>query len=163
MTGKLKYIQGDIITALKEGEIKCLAHVCNRTVGMGAGIAAKLAYKYSASTTIYLTDKKIREMKAFDDANLIVVPDGIIANIYAMINPGAPYAIDDSFTDRLDRLVTGLNFLEGREYLFPIGIPLVLSGLGRDKSIGKELTDLEYFKSFVAPRIEHLDLNVYYL
>lgn len=159
----LNYINKDIITAFKEGEIKCLAHVCNRTAGMGAGIAAKLAYKYSASTTIYLTDSKIRKMQLFDDANLIVVPDGVIANIYAMINPGAPYEIGDSFAERLERLVKGLNFLEERKYLFPIGIPLVLSGLGRDKSIGKELTDLEYFKSFVAPYIEHFDLNVYYL
>lgn len=159
----LNYINKDIITAFKEGEIKCLAHVCNRTAGMGAGIAAKLAYHYTAATTVYFADGKIREMQLFDDANLIVVPDGVIANIYAMINPGAPYAIDDSFDNRLDRLLDGLVFLEKRKYLFPIGIPLVLSGLGRDKSIGKELTDLEYFKSFVAPHIEHLNLNVYYL
>jgi hypothetical protein len=156
----INYINKDIITALKEGEIKCLAHVCNRTAGMGAGIAAKLAYKYSAS---HLADAKIREMQAFDKANLIIVPDGVIANIYAMINPGAPYEIDDSFTDRLERLVEGLNFLEEKEYLFPIGIPLVLSGLGRDTTFGQELTDLEYFKTYVAPHIEHFDLNVYYL
>jgi hypothetical protein len=156
----INYINKDIITAFKEGEIKCLAHVCNRTAGMGAGIAAKLAYKYSAS---YLADVNIREMQAFDKANLIIVPDGVIANIYAMINPGAPYEIDDSFTDRLERLVEGLNFLEEKEYLFPIGIPLVLSGLGRDISFGQELTDLEYFKTYVAPHIEHFDLNVYYL
>jgi len=156
----LNCIQGDAIKALQSGEIKCLAHVCNRTAGMGAGIAAKLAYKYSPS---YLADVKIREMQAFDKANLIIVPDGVIANIYAMINPGAPYEIDDSFTDRLERLVEGLNFLEEKEYLFPIGIPLVLSGLGRDISFGQELTDLEYFKTYVAPHIEHFDLNVYYL
>ena len=101
----LNYIQGDVIKALQSGEIKCLAHVCNRTAGMGAGIAAKLAYKYSASTTIYLTDAKIREMQLFDDANLIVVPDGVIANIYAMINPGAPYELGDSFDERLSRLI----------------------------------------------------------
>jgi hypothetical protein len=159
----LNYIQGDVIKALQSGGIKCLAHVCNRTAGMGAGIAAKLAYKYSASTTIYFIDGNIREMQLFDKANLIVVPDGVIANIYAMINPGAPYELGDSFDERLSRLVDGLFFLEERKYLFPIGIPLVLSGLGRDKSIGKELTDLEYFKSFVEPRIEHFDLNVYYL
>jgi hypothetical protein len=156
----INYINKDIITALKEGEIKCLAHVCNRTAGMGAGIAAKLAYKYSAS---HLADVNIREMQAFDKANLIVVSDGVIANIYAMINPGAPYEIDDSFTDRLERLVEGVNFLEERKYLFPIGIPLVLSGLGRDISFGQELTDLEYFKTYVVPHIEHFDLNVYYL
>jgi hypothetical protein len=156
----LNYIQGDVIKALQSGDIKCLAHVCNRTAGMGAGIAAKLARRYS---TVYHADMKIREIKAFDKANLIVVPDGVIANIYAMINPGAPYEIGDSFDERLSRLVDGLFFLEERKYLFPIGIPLVLSGLGRDKSIGKELTDLEYFKSFVAPHIEHFDLNVYYL
>ena len=155
----LNYINKDIITAFKEGEIKCLAHVCNRTAGMGAGIAAKLARKYS----LQAEDLRVRLTNDFAEANLIVVPDGVIANIYAMINPGAPYAIDDSFDNRLDRLLTGLVFLEKRKYLFPIGIPLVLSGLGRDKSIGKELTDLEYFKSFVAPHIEHLDLNVYYL
>ena len=156
----LNYINKDIITAFKEGEIKCLAHVCNRTSGMGAGIAAKLARRYSE---VYHADITIREMQAFAEANLIVVPDGVIANIYAMINPGAPYAINDGFDNRLDRLLTGLVFLERRKYLFPTGIPLVLSGLGRDKSKGKELTDLEYFKSFVAPHIEHLDLNVYYL
>ena len=155
----LNYINKDIITAFKEGEIKCLAHVCNRTAGMGAGIAAKLARKYS----LQAEDLRVRLTNDFAEANLIVVPDGVIANIYAMINPGAPYAIDDSFDNRLGRLLTGLVFLERRKYLFPIGIPLVLSGLGRDKSIGKELTDLEYFKSFVAPHIEHLDLNVYYL
>lgn len=155
----LNYINKDIITAFKEGEIKCLAHVCNRTAGMGAGIAAKLARKYS----LQAEDLRVRLTNDFAEANLIVVPDGVIANIYAMINPGAPYAINDGFDNRLDRLLTGLVFLERRKYLFPIGIPLVLSGLGRDKSIGKELTDLEYFKSFVAPHIEHLDLNVYYL
>jgi hypothetical protein len=159
----INYINKDIITAFKEGEIKCLAHVCNRTAGMGAGIAAKLAYEYIGAPTIYFADAKIREMKLFDDANLIVVPDGVIANIYAMINPGAPYELGDSFDERLSRLIDGLFFLEEGKYLFPIGIPLVLSGLGRDISFGQELTDLEYFKTYVVPHIEHFDLNVYYL
>lgn len=157
----LNYINKDIITAFKEGEIKCLAHVCNRTVGMGAGIAAKLAYKYSSAISVYSIDMKIREMKAFDKANLIVVPDGIIANIYAMIHPGKPRE-EDSFEDRIKLLLEGLESFRGKEWLYPVGIPLVLSGLARQKGYS-HMTDLEYFKSFVAPWIEHLDLNVYYL
>lgn len=153
----LNYINKDIITAFKEGEIKCLAHVCNRTVGMGAGIAAKLASKYS----LQAEDLRVRLTDDFAEANLIVVPDGIIANIYAMIHPGKSRE-GDSFEDRIKLLLEGLESFRGKEWLYPVGIPLVLSGLARQKGYS-HMTDLEYFKSFVAPWIEHLDLNVYYL
>lgn len=153
----LNYINKDIITAFKEGEIKCLAHVCNRTVGMGAGIAAKLARRYS----LQAEDLRVRLTDDFAEANLIVVPDGIIANIYAMIHPGKPRE-EDSFEDRIKLLLEGLISFRGKEWLYPVGIPLVLSGLARQTGYS-HMTDLEYFKSFVAPWIEHLDLNVYYL
>lgn len=88
------------------------------------------------------------------------------------------YDIPDNFMNRLNWLKTSLtlmsndlpfnhtNELTGEDSI-KIGIPLLASGLASQKDLKKNLTDLEYFKMYIAPVVQDTlggySITVYYL
>jgi hypothetical protein len=155
----MNYKNGCIFNALNSGEIKCLAHICNQTVGMGAGIAKKIADLYP---NIRQADYEFRTNKNFDFVNLFKVNNGFIANIYAMINPGCGGSHNDTFVDRIERTIKAFEILQHNTECAPIGIPLILSDLARDKMYSY-MSPMQYFKNKVAPYLHNFNLTVYYL
>jgi hypothetical protein len=160
---KIEYKRGNIIAAYDSGEIDIIAHACNRTVGMGGGIARILKEKFKIDSDLE------RELRNDFDTPMVMIGD--LCNIYCMLRPGGPSmgfaktntgVYDDSSWDRLDRLEKALTKLTIDNPKKKIGIPLVLSGLARDNS-KKEFTDLIYFQKFVVEFIKHLPITVYYL
>lgn len=154
---QLEYIKGNIFEAFESGKIDILAHACNQTAGMGAGIARLIVDKYESN---WEDEPSVRskQLVAYFDTKY-----GKIANVYAMINPG-PFKgnPNDSFYKRVERFYNGLLQIIADYPDKVIGIPLVLSGLARGKQ--KEvMSDLDYFKSSVAPELHNLKIKIYYI
>lgn len=80
---------------------------------------------------------------------------------------GLEYKLFDTFENRCYALRQCLKELTGLAKDKKIGLPLIASGLAACKKRKKELTDLEYFKRYIAPIVEEelkdLDVTVYYL
>lgn len=75
-----------------------------------------------------------------------------------MIFPGPPTEYtNDNFKMRLEQFKEDLELCY---YEDVIGIPLVLSGLAKHN---RTISDLEYFKKYIAPELESYNLKVYYL
>ena len=151
----LEYIKGDAIQALENGDITVLAHACNHTVGMGAGIAKSIADKYPVVDSY---DKEYG-CGGWGTSVLEVGPNKAVLNSYCMMKHGKPTPnTNDSYEARLKRFKADLE--EYTDAADVVGIPLVLSGLAKhDRSI----SDLEYFKKYIAPELESYNLKVYYL
>ena len=173
----LIYKQGNIINALKNGEINVVFHQCNCTVGLGAGIALALANEFPELRNI---DKKYRDnndtfvLGAYSSyTDQLMNPS---KNWFTIVNLYAQYNI--WMSDPLDNYKARLIWLKramstyirntlgtGKNY----GCVLMGSGLAADPKLKVNLTDLEYFKLYVAPTIEEVmdnfdvSITVYYL
>ena len=74
----------------------------------------------------------------------------------------------DGYIERLNLLEKAINAIvsdDTQVLNYRIGIPLIGSGLGADLGLKKDMTDLEYFKQYIAPTLDELGLNfiAYYL
>ena len=73
----------------------------------------------------------------------------------------------DTFENRCFALKEILNAVNHNFKRLRIGLPLIASGLAADKRLKGTMTDLEYFKKYIAPVVEEelkdLDVTVYYL
>lgn len=178
----LKYKQGDLLEAFENSEVNVIAHQCNCTVGMGAGIAKKIAEKYPI---VDMLDKGYRKNEIGTALYIELGNDQHIFNLYAQYYPGQPtnkkfinnkpfifntfdeYIIDN-FTQRLEWLKMSLksfsSYLQSQD---KIGLCLLSSGLAADKKLKSSMTDLEYFKTYIASIVEEelkdFDVTVYYL
>lgn len=98
--------------------------------------------------------------------------------MYSQYYPGSPKENTthfDTFMQRCAWLKQCLSDLKSySDYLISvynkevkIGLPLIASGLAADKKLKGDMTDLEYFKKYIAPIVEEelkdLDVTVYYL
>jgi O-acetyl-ADP-ribose deacetylase (regulator of RNase III) len=153
------YTKGDIIKALESGEIDVLAHACNMCAGMGAGIAKQIATKFP---NVDEFDKNCINTKTFPTAELIeVFENKYVCNMYVMKYPGKPLYSNDTFVMRMLRVYECLKKLEKTN--LKIGMPLILSDLGRSDVFGKGLTPFAYFAQYIAPYIENFNIYVYVL
>lgn len=182
----LQYKQGNIIDALKKGEINFLMHQVNCEGEMGAGIARSIAYHFPNTERDYLQSlahfKKLgnTEFGRFGDTS-----DKII-NVYSQYYKGPPsnrlfmfngYETVDSFNNRLTALKCAVDYYAkldayGYSTNLKIGIPLIASGMAADRSkkekfikpFGNVNADLLYFKEYIAPIFEPYDNFIcYYL
>lgn len=146
----MQYIKGDIIEAFENNDIDIIIHQCNCTAGHGKGIAKVLSTKYPEINIPHIWVYK-------GDYKPILVGNSNkwIINMYTQVYPGAPTKDKtDSFETRLKWLD---RCLKGIAYSFRykiIGMPLIASGLAADKEIKGSMSDLEYFKAYIAPTVE---------
>lgn len=172
----ITYIKGDLIKAFESGEINIIAHQCNCQGNMGAGIAKLLANKYPE---LKQTDKERCDLFKDEPERLVgryslYEPNEkqVIYNIYSQYFIGSPKTGFDTFEQRLNWLIRALWYIKGNtRYLkgdsiepLNIGIPLIASGLAKDKN-KPHTSDLDYFQKYIASHIENIfdNLKVYYL
>ena len=161
----IKYKQGNLLQAFENGEVDFIAHTCNATVGMGGGIARKIALKYPK---IQVFDSILRKQgNILGTSQPFFVDNKIIYNVYAQYYPGKTRLEFDTFEDRIKWLEQGLIWINQWNKNKTIGVPLLSSGLGCDTKRKKGLSDLEYFQKYIASIVEKclsdVDVTVYYL
>ena len=161
----VRYKQGDLLQAFEKGEIDIIAHTCNATVGMGGGIARGIALKYPE---IQVFDSILRKQgNILGTSQPFFVGNKIIYNVYAQYYPGKTRLEFDTFEDRIKWLKQCLIWINKWNKDKMIGVPLLSSGLGCDTKRKKGLSDLDYFKKYIAPIVEkcldNVDVTVYYL
>jgi hypothetical protein len=166
---ELKYKQGDLIEAFADGCYNVIIQQCNFIKGLGAGIAKKIADRYPK---VAKQDFNIRKSPVEDILGQAMSIDinntQRIYNVYSQYYTGSPKKDFDTFEQRCNWLRNGLSQIAeyaSKEDKFVI--PLIASGLAASKQLKGTMSDLEYFKQFIAPIVEEelkdLDVTVYYL
>jgi predicted RNase H-like HicB family nuclease len=151
----MNYKQGDLIQAYKDEDVKWLIHQIHSQGKGYAGFAGKLQKEYP--DCFPLGPSTPGEWHVYSG----------IFSICAQIYPGH-CTFGDTYEGRLKRLkhaISEIIFVYQIEDTEKIGIPLIGSGLGSDLGLKKDMTDLEYFKQYIAPALDELGLNfiAYYL
>ena len=172
----MKYVNKDLIQAFEDGDCNVILHQCNCTKGMGAGIAKKIAEKYPLVG--FLDYGLIKTKHLIGNCYAVNVGIGYIINLYSqyyVVSPSnTPLPIEkevlyDNFQQRIKWLRNSLQMYRNEyfEEKDVIGLPLIASGLASDKKLKGDMTDLDYFKKYIAPIIEEelkdLDVTVYYI
>lgn len=168
----MKYINKDILLAFEQGEVDVILQQsnCLSTINF-AGIARLIHNKYPS--TLPRKDKKFGKIEYTE-----VEESQYIVNMYSQFYPGSPnnskfahysgYLLEDNFENRINALKKCLEEVKSvfntETSSFRVGIPLVASGLAR-KNGYQSMSDLEYFKQFIAPVVEEIlpNVTVYYL
>ena len=164
----MKYVYGNLIESFLKGDVNIIAHQCNTTVGMGAGFAKQIVEIFPH---VYELDKGYRNTAKYGqiEGTCLYLPIGEnkeIFNLYAQRKPGSPTSTE-TFEKRINWLKKSINnmkeYLDERE---SIAIPLIGSGLAKDKSKFAN-SDLEYFQRYIEPEIEPIlekyDVTVFYV
>lgn len=94
-----------------------------------------------------------------------------IYNLFSQYYPGSPTNNREIKDDMAIRCLKLMQCLRTIEYLVNkdkyIAIPLIASGLASDKKLKNNMSDIEYFKTYIAPIIDVMldgyNINVYYL
>jgi hypothetical protein len=149
------YKKGDLIQAFKDNEVDCIMHQIHCQGGGYGGFAGKLLQEFPEC--IPLEPCKPGSYYAIQD----------IISLGSQIHPGNA-TMADGYITRLNLLLQAITAVikDWPQVLnYRIGIPLIGSGLGADLGLKKDMTDLEYFKQYIAPTLDELGLNfiAYYL
>jgi len=174
----ITYVKGSLIEAFEKEEIDVILHQTNCVSRENvSGIAKSIFSKYPEALKSHL------EEGIFGGFSEVSIEGRMIINCNSQYYPGAcsenlfkfqamlgdyygTYEMPDNFNNRLSALKSVLNSLFWElPYNTKIGIPLIASGLGADLTKKGLMSDLEYFKYYIAPEIEDLfkNLIVYYL
>ena len=164
----LKYKQGDLLKAFEEGEVNVLLHQENcEGLGYFAGFAKALHKKYPDLTKL---QQEYCKKDVFGTICVYDLKDNkYIVNLYAQKYRGSPNNSNDTIALRFEALRQCLKEVskQVKNESFEIGLPLIASGLAASKQLKGTMTDLEYFKKYVAPIVEEglkdLDVTIYYL
>lgn len=166
----INFKNGDLLEDFKNGVVNVIAHQCNCVVGMGAGIAKQIADTYQLSEIL---DKGFRKNGIGKCLLIPIINKKYIFNLYAQYYPGPPYNIKsidgiyDTFENRIkwlrSSLIDMIGYLDNTD---KIGLPLIASGMAKDKSKG-DADDLIYFRKHIYPVINELlsnfNVTIYYL
>lgn len=179
----LQYKKGNIIEALKKGEIDYLMHQVNCEGEMGAGLARSIACHFPNTEKEYLEYLDFFKHTNSEFGIGRISSDNII-NVYSQYYKGGPngrlfkhgkYEIVDNFNNRFTALqsIVNIHGKLGAKITSKIGIPLIASGLAADRSkkekfiknpFNDEGADMLYFKEHIAPIFEPYDNFIcYYL
>lgn len=166
----LEYKQGDLIQGLTSKEVDIIAHQENcEGLNYFHGVA-----KIVHATFTGLTEQHVEICKT-DDVFGNILPHktdiGEVVNLYSQRYRGAPKKSGiDTYENRIISLENSLKKLKlymEENNIEKLGIPLIASGLAANLEIKGDMTDLEYFKAFVAPIVEKIisdkSIIVYYL
>jgi hypothetical protein len=162
----LNYKQGDLLQGLTSGEVSLIAHQENcEGLNYFHGVA-----KAIHDATEGLTERHVLICKENDTFGNILIHNNVV-NLYSQRYRGKPKLSGiDTYENRNICLENALIKLKQHmETLYnPIlGIPLLASGLAANLTLKGDMTDLEYFQSYVAPIVEKVFYDktviVYYL
>lgn len=162
----MKYIQGNLIDLFKQNEFDLIAHQCNSFGVMGSGIAYALLTQFPSINppvpNITIATKLFGTIETFDTGY------GTIVNMYSQFYPGkCEYTGIDSFDARVGALKSCLKQIQKQFPKQKIGLPLIASGIAANLRFKKEMDDLEYFKTFIAPvvmkQLYDMDITIVYL
>ena len=181
----INYLQGDIFEAFERRDFNYLIHQTNCVSGANVhGIAKEMFKRYPGALRAHLHNLKTQSLPFFRWS----VGDNII-NCNSQYYTGEPSGTVISATgrsykrgdgliqtctvlvdvDTFDSRMRALAFiLKDVKWLISnktFGMPLIASKLAADKKLKGNMSDLEYFKAFIAPTVEEAlgDCNVYYL
>lgn len=158
----MKYIQGDLIQMFKENKFDMIGHQCNCFL-MGAGIAGALVKEFPEIEMMVNNLKT--SVLLFGRYYYIKTDYGYILNIYSQFNPGGCMKKGiDSFEVRLAALENCLTYINDAYRDKHIGLPLIASGIAKQKS---NLDDLSYFHAFIEPSVmkclKDMEVTIVYL
>lgn len=149
------YKKGDLIQAFKDSDVDCIMHQIHCQGKRYAGFAGKLLQEFPGCIPL----------EPCTPGSYHAVQD--IISLGSQIYPGTA-TMADGYIARLNLLEKAINTVvsdDAQVLNYRIGIPLIGSGLGADLGLKKDMTDLEYFKQYIAPTLDKLGLNfiAYYL
>ena len=150
------YKQGDLIQAFKNNDVDCIMHQIHCQGERYAGFAGKLLQEFPGCISL----------EPCTPGSYYKIQD--IISLSSQIYPGTAATMADSYIARLNLLEEAINAVVKdwpQIFNYRVGIPLIGSGLGADLGLKKDMTDLEYFKQYIAPTLDELGLNfiAYYL
>lgn len=176
--------QGDLLKAFDNGEIDVIMH-CENCEGLNyfKGIAKVIHDKYPELTKLHV--EHCKNLYAFGSSLILDTDKGKVINLYGQLFRGAPSNREkviepinkgeiytqtifvDNFESRLQALESSLKSVKKEIKDRKVGIPLLLSGLASNKKLKGYMTDLEYFKKYIAPIVKETlkdyNVTVYYL
>lgn len=177
----MEYINKDIFKAFDNKEFDILIHQTNCFSGADVhGIAKTVFEKYPQVLKAHLLNAKfgLYSNATVNDENVERRVRGVVQmviNANAQFYPGAPkgeifrqhhidYCIADDFDNRIIALKKCLKFVSHNK-LIRFGVPLIASGEAADPKKKGDMSDLDYFKTYIAPEIDGIltNLTVYYL
>ena len=165
----IDYIQGDAVKHFKETDDTILAHQSNCFGMNGAGFAGVLFKEFEEIRNI---PHEVNE-SLFGKNTFVNTKYGVIINMHSQFRPGGCVVMDvtdkDSFINRLKALESCLRKINNHAQYRrkDLVIPLVASGIAADYRLKDSLTDLEYFKKYIAPIVnkstQGMVVKVFYL
>lgn len=164
----MKYLNKNIFEDFDNGVINVILHQENVVSKGFAGIAKTIHDKYPS--TLPRNNRKFGMIESTE-----VEEDKYIVNMYSQFFTGSPNSgkffddstnslLEDNFEQRINALKQCLHSVESTFVDKNIRIPLIASRLARLNGYDN-MSDLEYFKKFIAPVVENIlpNINVYYL
>lgn len=159
----MKYINKNIFEDFDNGVINVILHQENCVSKGFAGISKTIHDKYPSTLP-----RNNRRFGAIESTE--VEKDKYIVNMYSQFFTGSPSdktiggLLEDNLHNRLNALKICLTNVKQIFLDENIGIPLIASNLARLSGYDN-MSDLEYFKKFIAPVVESVlpNINVYYL
>ena len=162
----LNYKQGNILQGLASGEASLIAHQENcEGLNYFHGVA-----KAIHDATEGLTERHVLICKEDDTFGNILVHNNVV-NLYSQrYRGGLKSSGIDTYENRNICLENALIKLKQHMETLDnpiLGIPLIASGLASNLKLKGDMSDLEYFKIYVAPIVEKIlydkNIIVYYL
>jgi len=166
----MEYINKNILEAFREGEFNVLLHQTNCSTGNRViGIAKDIFDEYPWALEAHLN------YCVFGHISFRTKEDKSIVNLNSQYYGGrcnntefylnSAFSHIDNFNNRIAALELCLLQVRNLFGDSTIGIPLLASGIGADIFRKGSLTDLEYFKEYIAPVVEGVlpNIKVYYL
>lgn len=161
----LKYVKGDLIQMFKKNQFDYLLHQCN-CFSSGAGFAGALFNEYPDAKP--LSQYSYAHVR-FGTNDYKPTLNGMIVNMFSQFNPGGCTETGaDSFSIRMKALELCLKDINTSISVHSkIGMPLIASGIAADKVMKQNMSDIEYFKLYIATLVNHClpdrDVTVVYL
>lgn len=126
------YVKGDLIQALKQGSVQCIAHQSNCFNTMGSGVA--LAIK-NAFPEAYEADRKTikGDEKKLGGFTMAATVDGYIFNLYGQYNYGKDGKVYTKYAALESAFRNMAHTLRGIGFTGTIGLPKIGAGTGGGK------------------------------
>lgn len=148
------YVKGDLINALKQGTVQCIAHQANcfNTMGSGVALAIKKAFPQAYEADCATTKGDVRKLGGF---TLAATVEGYIFNLYGQYNygkDGACYTQHDHLQASLKNMACKLRSLG---FCGTIGLPKIGAGTGGG--------DWEVIEKIIAYELKEWEVKIYVL
>lgn len=126
------YVRGDLIQALKQGNVQCIAHQANCFTTMGSGVA--LAIKNAFPEAYEADCKTVKgDEKKLGGFTMAATVNGYIFNLYGQYNYGKDGKTYTNYTALESAFRNMAHKLRGIGFTGTIGLPKIGAGTGGGK------------------------------